>query len=192
MNQNDLRVIRTKESIETAFLALLRTTPLDKITVTQLAKQARINKGTFYLHYHDIYDLYRCLLDQVLADTMREIDHAPLFFTNPTDFFQKLFQALDTHLPQFKTLVKSNGLPGVQNRIVELFQDKLYATGCIERTLKNDIRLQAILHAMLTLMPNYSRNQPQEVSDVFLEMIQALFPRTQIKNNHVNNSRKLQ
>lgn len=176
MNPNDLRVIRTKENIERAFLDSLRTMPLEKITVTQLAKQARINKGTFYLHYRDIYDLYGCLLDKVLEDTIREIDYAPLFFSAPLEFFQKLSQTLDSHLPQFETLVNSTGASGIQNRIVRLFQDKLYATGCIEHSLKNDIRLQSILHAMLTLMPHYSREHPQEVSDVFSEMIQAIFP----------------
>lgn len=178
MNPSDLRVIRTKESIETAFLALLRTMPLEKITVTQLAKDARINKGTFYLHYRDIYDLYQCLMDQILEDTMRDIDYAQLFFSSPIEFFQRLFQTLDAHLPQFEILVNSNRVPGIQNRIVELFQEKLYDTGCIDRTLRNDIRMQAILHAMLTLMPYYSKKHPQDASDVFLEMIQAMFPST--------------
>lgn len=58
MNETDLRVIKTKESIEQAFLSLLATKPLQKISIVELAREARINKGTFYLHYTDIFDLY--------------------------------------------------------------------------------------------------------------------------------------
>ena len=62
MNTRDLRVIKTQRAIHDAFLSLLRTKPLAKISVTELARIAEINKGTFYLHYRDIYDLYHALL----------------------------------------------------------------------------------------------------------------------------------
>ena len=58
MNERDMRVIKTKESIEKAFFDLLGTKPLDKVTVVELARAARIHKSTFYLHYLDIPDLY--------------------------------------------------------------------------------------------------------------------------------------
>ena len=53
----DLRIIKTKRSIRNALFQLLSQKPLEQITVRELAQQAEINKGTFYLHYHDIYDL---------------------------------------------------------------------------------------------------------------------------------------
>ena len=58
MNEKDIRVVKTKESIEQALFQLLRTKPLDKVTVVELARTARIHKSTFYLHYLDIPDLY--------------------------------------------------------------------------------------------------------------------------------------
>ena len=58
MNLQDKRVIKTLEGIEKAFLELLSVKPVEKVTVTELADLARINKGTFYLHYQDIPDLY--------------------------------------------------------------------------------------------------------------------------------------
>ena len=40
MNERDLRVIKTKESIEKAFLELLATKPMEKVTVVELARAA--------------------------------------------------------------------------------------------------------------------------------------------------------
>ncbi len=58
MNNQDLRVLKTIENIENVFFELLGSKPIEKITVAELARVARINKGTFYRHYLDIPDLY--------------------------------------------------------------------------------------------------------------------------------------
>ena len=47
----DLRIQKTRAAIKSAFLELRRKKPIEKITVTELAKLAEINKATFYLHY---------------------------------------------------------------------------------------------------------------------------------------------
>ena len=53
----DLRIQKTRNSIINAFLELRSRKPIEKITVTELAELAVINKATFYKHYKDIYDL---------------------------------------------------------------------------------------------------------------------------------------
>ena len=45
MNERDMRVIKTKESIEKALFELLAVKPLDKVTVVELARAARIQAG---------------------------------------------------------------------------------------------------------------------------------------------------
>ncbi|TDL31123.1 TetR/AcrR family transcriptional regulator [Jeotgalibacillus sp. S-D1] len=53
----DLRVIRTRESIKNALIALIEEKGFEAITVKDLTARARINRGTFYIHYQDKYDL---------------------------------------------------------------------------------------------------------------------------------------
>lgn len=79
-NRNDLRVIKTKENIKSAFWDLIKEKPVEKITVTELAKNAKINKGTFYLHYADIYELYEDTIMEHLESVIRSIQFFPLFF----------------------------------------------------------------------------------------------------------------
>ena len=68
MAKEDLRVIKTLESIDMALLESLKKTPFNKITVGMLCTKARINRTTFYKHYRDKFDL----LDDYIARTMEE------------------------------------------------------------------------------------------------------------------------
>lgn len=67
MNENDLRVIKTLENIETTFLELLDKKAFSQITVAEIISNCRISKGTFYYHYKDKYDLAEKLLKKQLA-----------------------------------------------------------------------------------------------------------------------------
>ncbi len=55
----DRRSIRTKAAIKRAFLSLLNNKTVSKITISEITELADIGRGTFYLHYEDIYDLYK-------------------------------------------------------------------------------------------------------------------------------------
>lgn len=67
MNENDLRVIKTRENIEKTFLELLDKKSFSQITIGELISTCRISKGTFYYHYKDKYDLAEKLLKKQLA-----------------------------------------------------------------------------------------------------------------------------
>ncbi len=67
LRKEDRRVKYTKLAIREAFLSLLDEKPLDKISVTEICKRADINRGTFYSHYTDAYDLKQHL-EQELKD----------------------------------------------------------------------------------------------------------------------------
>ena len=55
--KTDARVRYTRKVIRDAFLDILKEKPVSKITVKEICDQAEINRGTFYKHYRDCYDL---------------------------------------------------------------------------------------------------------------------------------------
>jgi AcrR family transcriptional regulator len=61
----DLRVRRTLESIRRAFEALMLEKDYEKITVTELAQRAMINKKTFYTYYPSLDDLLAEIQDEL-------------------------------------------------------------------------------------------------------------------------------
>lgn len=68
MSKSDHRIRVTKMLIRRAFTELLRTKPMQSISVKELCETAGINRGTFYAHYTDIYDLLKKMEEEMLAD----------------------------------------------------------------------------------------------------------------------------
>lgn len=68
MNLEDIRVIKTKKSLQLALLTLLKEKPLEKITVTELCRQSKITRRTFYLHYDNVPEYFAELVEQLLNE----------------------------------------------------------------------------------------------------------------------------
>ena len=49
---------KTEAALQDALIDLLRLQDLDTITVTELTEKADVHRGTFYIHYKDVYDLF--------------------------------------------------------------------------------------------------------------------------------------
>ena len=64
--KTDPRTRYTREIITTAFWQLLQQKPMEKITVKEVCTLAQINRGTFYRHFRDCYDLMEQLEEQAL------------------------------------------------------------------------------------------------------------------------------
>lgn len=61
-------VRNTKKKLRAVFLELLHEKPLNEITVRELTELADVNRGTFYFHYSDIYDMLAKLENEFFAE----------------------------------------------------------------------------------------------------------------------------
>jgi AcrR family transcriptional regulator len=61
----DKRVIKTKNAIKAAFMSIILEKDISKITVSDIAEKALINRSTFYLHYSDV--------NSVMTDIEKEL-----------------------------------------------------------------------------------------------------------------------
>ena len=68
--KTDARVRYTCKVIQDAFLDVLKEKPISRITVKEVCDKAEINRGTFYKHYQDCYDL----LDKIEEEGLREFE----------------------------------------------------------------------------------------------------------------------
>lgn len=71
MLHTDLRVVKTKEALQNMLLELLNEKALEDITISELCRRARVNRGTFYLHYSQIEDLFEEYFREITADLAR-------------------------------------------------------------------------------------------------------------------------
>lgn len=70
---NNRRTLYTKKVIREEFLQILQSKELSKITVKEICEAADINRGTFYKHYTDPYDLFQRIEDDLIHDIMGNI-----------------------------------------------------------------------------------------------------------------------
>ncbi|WP_047980265.1 TetR/AcrR family transcriptional regulator [Ornithinibacillus contaminans] len=68
MSHIDLRVVKTKESLHHALLELLQKKVLEEITISEICRMAKVNRGTFYLHYNQVEDLFEEYFKEITAD----------------------------------------------------------------------------------------------------------------------------
>ena len=68
MNESDERYTTAEDAICDAFFLLLKEKDMDKITVSDIVKKARIVRSTFYNHYENIPALLMSAEDKALND----------------------------------------------------------------------------------------------------------------------------
>lgn len=94
---NDHRVQVTQMLLRKAFLELLSRKPIQSISVRELCEEAGINRGTFYAHYKDLYDLREKIEGEMLEDFQRALDPMladPANTITPTEITAEIFRCL--------------------------------------------------------------------------------------------------
>lgn len=66
--QEDKRIRRTKKLLRQALTRLMQQKDFQSITVTDVVREADINRGTFYAHYRDVYDLREKIEAEMIED----------------------------------------------------------------------------------------------------------------------------
>lgn len=118
----DLRIEKTRCAIRNAFLQLRSKKPLEKITVKELSELANINKATFYLHYHDIYDLSESLERDVVRECLNGIEKPENIFTDNSSFTRELMETFIANEQLIRILFEGNR----SNSFMNIFEEELY------------------------------------------------------------------
>lgn len=61
MNKNDKRFLYTERLLRDTYCAMAAELPITKISVAELCRRAKINRGTFYLHYNTCDELLEAI-----------------------------------------------------------------------------------------------------------------------------------
>jgi AcrR family transcriptional regulator len=72
--KTDRRITYTKMVLKQSLLELLRERPIEKITVKDICERADINRGTFYTHFSDPYDLLQQIENELFSEILEYIE----------------------------------------------------------------------------------------------------------------------
>ncbi|WP_155591142.1 TetR/AcrR family transcriptional regulator [Lysinibacillus cavernae] len=126
-NYTDLRVIRTVESIKEALLDLIEEKGFESITVKDITTKAKINRGTFYAHYQDKFDLMNSYQEEIMLEIstiakeniQKLIDDLNTNHTNnpKVEIAVLIFTLLDQNRRFMKAVLGTNGDLSFQTKL---------------------------------------------------------------------------
>ncbi len=111
MKNPEHRVRTTKKLLRDALMSLLTKKPLRSITVKELCESAGLNRGTFYAHYADVYDLLGQIEAEMKANYFAALkpmlsDVADL---TPPKVTKKVFDCLETNADLCRVIIGPYG-----------------------------------------------------------------------------------
>ncbi|MCM1043308.1 MAG: TetR/AcrR family transcriptional regulator [Corallococcus sp.] len=90
--KTDYRVILTQKMFKTAFFQLMKEKSIQEITIRELCSVAGVNRGTFYSHYEDIYDLLHRIEDEMYNEFIEVVQKTLLAAQSMSVFYTELFK----------------------------------------------------------------------------------------------------
>ncbi len=127
MDQESRKVAKTKGIIKDAFFELYEENKIEKISIKDITRNARINRSTFYLYYRDIYDLLESIENEFLIDFANKVKDVYTTILKDGDinliipsleFYQKYSKYL-------KILLGSNGDPLFAHKLKAIIKNNL-------------------------------------------------------------------
>ena len=130
----DRRIIKTKDAIVNAYKTLLIDKPNSKITITDLAKEANIDRKTFYLHYASIDEIRIEIMECQLTDLELELNQNNILNV-PLDA-SALMQALNNCLMKnfnfYRALAKRSDFDLFRKQTKDFLLEKMIETSSSE------------------------------------------------------------
>jgi len=122
----DLRVVRTRQMIRDAFIDLLEHKSYDKITISELTKQANINRVTFYSHYTDLDDFLSQFVDELIDnifECMKPLYKQPYKPGFELETLTHLLEYIADNEKIYHMMFVSKGIPYFTPRMIDFLRN---------------------------------------------------------------------
>ena len=160
----DLRQQRTKRSIINAFLAMRSERPIEKITVRELSERAEIHKATFYLHYHDIYELSEYLEEEVIGDILNGLSDPTSLLSDPGRFNEELYCLLMAHESLLAILFSGSRAGLLATRLEKRLKEYIFSLHPDYRDdLEKNVVLTYLIHGAYHAYIQYRDKDPKSI-----------------------------
>ena len=174
----DRRVTRTKAALTQALFELLGEKDFDKISITELARRADVDRKTFYLHYHSaaaiLEEFYETTIQRLQEGLEKDdvLDNMDL-----AGFFRVLNDVIGENLPLFRRLVQGQAYTYFIEQIRKILLHEadrfLLANGTTDptqRRLKEEFLAAGIMRVYLVWLRGELNLSGEEFTDLIAHM----------------------
>lgn len=130
--------LRSRALLRQAYLELIKTKKSDQITVTELVREAGLNRATFYAHYTCIRDIVEEMQQDVLEKlekVLKEFEY-PKFFENPTQLLLQISIFLGDDENFYRTMLLYGEAGSFVSKLQELFFESMMNDASIPDSTK--------------------------------------------------------
>lgn len=179
MNNQDLRVQRTKKALITTFSDLLETKSFDNITIQDLCEKANVRRSTFYRHFNDKYDLLNHIVG-TLIEYFRKLHLPEIDPKDPRQFFNKFMKDILFFISDNKTMVKSVISINIYSEVYQILYNQIYAV--VKRQIEFDKQIgqfyidefiygEFLTGGILSVILNWIQYGQQSIDDVSSDIV---------------------
>lgn len=185
-NNTDLRVIKTKKAIKSAFLNLLEEKSYESITIQDLSKEAMINRNTFYLHYRDKEDLMEKIIDECSENLMNALHSINIKLDSFIDedlhkIINCIFRTIENDFDLYKTIMLNNGTQNFKINLSKILYNHINSGFKDSFSKEKKVYLEYIVSGFVGTVYFWINNK----SDYSIQEISKILFNIHIKNIHL-------
>lgn len=181
-SKQDRRILKTKSEIKQALTELMEEKRFEAITVRDLTERANINRGTFYLHYQDKYDLLEQCEDEIIKNIVEhvrdlQVQDVEMIIAKdkPFPFIIKVFEYIQKNADFLRAALGPNGDPSFQEKIKDMMiQNFFIKLGNFNTTVPFEILTTYISSAHLGIIQYWvntgMKQSPEEMASILFRI----------------------
>lgn len=125
-NSLDKRCRKTRMAIKSCLMELMCEKDISKVTITEVALKADINRATFYMHYKDVYHVLDEIENDLIEKLFHIMDAADIVKSlhDPYPLFRELTNEINKDFEFYKLLVQSKNYSNLLNKVHSRFKER--------------------------------------------------------------------
>ena len=171
--KEDRRIRRTKRLLRQALAEIMNEKEFKDITVKEITDRADLNRGTFYFHYTDTYDLRNQIEDELVEELKEAIAE---FQPEQAEFslrpmLKKVFDYVLSQKFLFRTFFRSSSNSGLQNKVMAVVEESNES----ERSRKYHSRFMS--SGVMGCVNLWLENSNEMAVDIIVDELDEMFQR---------------
>ncbi|MCP9333784.1 TetR/AcrR family transcriptional regulator [Lentilactobacillus hilgardii] len=184
------KVIQTERKIRSAFIYLAETKGVDRMTVSDITKYAKINRSTFYAHYQDKFAMIDHFENQILTDIQDlmknnltdTMTYQDLSSGKPQTYpvVDKIIQYIDREFNLIRVLLGPKGDGRLEERVKQVLTEIIDAdlfrlkgemgmTKQIPANFAHEIIVSGLMSIIKVWLSEGNPESPKEISEIIMK-----------------------